>query len=187
MVLTEQSFGSYQQTPNAGQVARLKLLPVDAVLAISPPGEWPATTPGTVSRFGLAVAGGSVATELIFPVGGCSFQELQETGQAGTVYRPELVATVPRNQAGLLDWIHLNRARRWLALWLDRNGQAYLAGEPGNGLRMEMSRTVNATNSMSLTLKGRFCHPAWFIETFDSAELFADVDFDLSFDFSFNA
>ncbi|MVM36133.1 hypothetical protein GO755_39340 [Spirosoma sp. HMF4905] len=187
MVLTEQSFGSYQQQPNAGQVARLKLLPIEAVLALSPPGEWPAPAPGIISRFGLAVAGGSVATELIFPIGGGSFQESSETSGAGTAWSLELMATIPKNQAGLLDWIHRNKARRWLALWLDRNGLAYLAGEWGNGLRMEASRAVGSINSQTLTFRGRATHPAWFLETFDSTQLFADVDFDLAFDLSFNA
>lgn len=187
MVLTEQSFGNYQQQPNASQVARLKLLPIEAVLAISPPGEWPAPAPGIISRYGLAVAGGSVATELIFPIGGGSFQESSETTGSGTAWSLELVATIPKNQPGLLDWIHRNRARRWLALWLDRNGLAYLAGEHGNGLRMEASRDIAANNAQTLKLKGRYLHPAWFLETFDSSLLFADVDFDISFDLSFNA
>ncbi|GAB4050429.1 hypothetical protein [Spirosoma litoris] len=187
MVLTEQSFGSYQQQPNAGQVARLKLLPIEAVLALAPPGEWPAPALGIISRFGLAVAGGSVATELIFPIGGGSFQESSETSGAGTAWSLELVATIPKNQTGLLDWVHRNKARRWLALWLDRNGLAYVAGECGNGLRMEATRAVGATNSQTLTFRGRATHPAWFLETFDATQLFADVDFDLAFDLSFNA
>ncbi|MVM29932.1 hypothetical protein GO755_07805 [Spirosoma sp. HMF4905] len=74
-----------------------------------------------------------------------------------------------------------------MAIWLDRNGHAYLAGEPGNGFRLEISRTIGALNYVQVTAKARNWHPTWFLETFDSASIFADVDFDLSFDISFNA
>lgn len=188
MIVTEQKFSPYQQQPNAGQVARLKLLPIDAVLALSPPGAGPTTNePLTVSKYGLAVAGGSPLTELVFPVGACTFTETSSRDPAGTVYSPELQATIPRNQPALLNWLDQHKARRWLALWLDRNGLAYVAGEPGNGLRLEISRAVGAGNSVDVSLKGRYLHTTWFLETFDSSVLFADVEFSTEFDFSFNA
>jgi hypothetical protein len=193
MIVTEQKFSPYQQQPNAGQVARLKLLPIDAVLALSPPGaghglDGPTTNePLTVSKYGLAVSGGSPLTELVFPVGACTFTETSSRDPAGTVYSPELQATIPRNQPGLLNWLDQHKAHRWLALWLDRNGLAYVAGEPGNGLRMEISRAVGAGNSVAVSLKGRYLHTTWFLETFDSSVLFADVEFSTEFDFSFNA
>lgn len=188
MIVTEQKFSSYQQQPNAGQVARLKLLLIDDVLALSAPRAGPPTAnPLTVSQYSLAVAAGSQLTELIFPAGACSFTENSSRDPAGTVYTPELQATIPRNQPALLDWLDQNKARRWLALWLDRNGLAYVAGEPGNGLRMEISRAVGAGNSVAVSLKGRYLHTTWFLETFDSSVLFADVEFSTEFDFSFNA
>lgn len=188
MLVTERKLSSYRQQPNAGQVARLKLLPIDAVLAISPPNTWPILAgPLTVSMYGLAVASGANLTELVFPPDGCSFNEVSTTDEAGTVWSTTLLATIPQNQPALLDWIDANQATRWLAIWLDRNGLAYLAGDPGNGLRLEISRSIAATNAVGFTLKGRSWHPVWFLETFDSASLFPDVDFDLSFDFSFNA
>ncbi len=188
MLLTEQSLSTHQQRPNVGQVARLKLLPIDAVLALTPPGEGPAVSdPLTVSKYGLAVAAGAVLTEIIFPPGGCSFTEATASDAAGTVWSPELTATVPKNEPALVDWLAKNKTRRWLAIWLDRNGQAYVAGEPGNGLRMGVSRAIAGGNSVAISLKGRSWHPTYFLETFDSSVLFAYVDFDLSFDFSFNA
>lgn len=188
MLVTEQSFQTHRQQPNAGQVARLKLLPIDAVLAISPPNTWPILAgPLTVSKYGLAVASGAKLTELVFPPDGCSFSEVSTTDEAGAVWSPTLLATVPKNQPELLAWIDANQTTRWLAIWLDRNGYAHLAGEPGNGLRLEISRSIAATNAVGFTIKGRSWHPAWFLETFDSATLFADVDFDQSFDYSFNA
>ncbi|OJW76345.1 MAG: hypothetical protein BGO59_22765 [Spirosoma sp. 48-14] len=170
-------------------------MPIDAVLALLPPGDGPGmdgpttSDPYTVSRYGLAAAGGAAITELIFPPGGCTFTETSEPGQegAGTAWSLELSATIPKNQPMLLHWIYLNQGKRWLALWLDRNGLAYVAGEPGNGLRMGTARAINAENSVSLKLTGRCWHPAWFLERYNTSELFADVDFDLSFDFSFNA
>lgn len=188
MLLTEQTLSTYRQRPNIGQVARLKLLPIADVLAITPPGEGPAVAdPLTVSKYGLAVAAGATLTELVFPPGGCTFTEATSTDAAGTVWAPELTATIPQNQPLLVDWLAKNKTRRWLAIWLDRNGQAYLAGEPGNGLRMGISRAIAGGNSVAVSLKGRSWHPTYFLETFDSSVLFAYVDFDLSFDFSFNA
>jgi hypothetical protein len=188
MLVQEQKLNNYRQQPNAGQVARLKLLPVENVLTILPPGQGPAVAaPFTVSKYGLAVAAGATLTELVFPVGGCTFQEGSGTDGNGKTWSTDLQLTVPKNQTSLLDWIDRNQGRRWLAIWLDRNGLAYLAGEPGNGLRMEVSRVITSGNSVAISLKSRFTHPTWFLETFDTATLFADVAFDLSFDFSFNA
>ncbi|MGF7217488.1 hypothetical protein GGR92_003662 [Spirosoma lacussanchae] len=188
MIVTNQLLSNYEQGANVGHVARLRLLPVEAVLAIVPPGAGPATaTPFTVSRYGLAVANGAQTTELLFPPGGCSFTEGSAQDAAGIVYAPELTATLPKNQPALLDWLQRNQGRRWVALFLDRNGQAYVAGEPGNGLRLQLNRAIAAGNSIAISLKGKATHPAWLLETFDAAVLFAHVDFDLSFDFSFNA
>ncbi|MVM35284.1 hypothetical protein GO755_35005 [Spirosoma sp. HMF4905] len=190
MQVTESRIGLTLQQPNAGQVARLKLLPIERVLAILSPDELPVVgSPKTISKNGLNVEAGSILTELVFPAGGCTMQETSQADPAGagTSWELTLEAALPRNQPALTDWLETNQARRWLAIWLDRNGQAYLAGEPGNGLRLELSRTIGALNYVQVTIKGRSWHPAWFLETFDSASLFADVDFDLSFDISFNA
>ncbi|GAB3990365.1 hypothetical protein GCM10028807_17370 [Spirosoma daeguense] len=193
MLVTEQSFTTDLRQPNAGNVARLKLLAIDSVLAVISPRPGPAVAgtlqagPFTVSRYGLPVSGGYDLTEIIFPFGACSFVEVSTRDQAGTVWAPELQAAIPKNQPALLDWLDRNQTRRWLAIWLDRNGLAYVAGEPGNGLRMDVSRAVSAGNSVGLTLKGRFTHATWFLETFDAGELFAHADFDQSFDLSFTS
>lgn len=188
MIVTETRLGLFYGLPNARHIARLKLLALEDLLYLATPEEIPVdASPHTVSQYGISVAEGAPLVELVFPVGGCTMQETSQSSGEGRVYDLELSAVIPRNEPRLIGWAEANRGREWVALMLDQNGAAYIAGEPENGLALFTGRSIREANAVTLTLRGRSWHSLYFLESFDSAALFAETEFDLEFGSSFNA
>jgi len=188
MQVIETRFGLSAQVLNAQNIARLKLLPIESLLYLATPEEMPVSgAPHTVNKYGIVVTRGAPLTELRFPVGGCTMQETSQQLAEGGTYDLELTAIIPRNEPTLLNWLEQNKGREWLAIWLDQNGFAYVGGEQENGLAMNVSRSIREANSVALTLRSRYWHSVYFLESFDSADLFADAAFDHSFSISFDS
>ncbi|MGV3560761.1 hypothetical protein [Larkinella arboricola] len=188
MIIQEQRLGGWQQQPNAGYVARLKLLYIDDVVRLAGPDQLPVPgRPLTVSAMGLDVATQALVTELVFPPRTCTFSESSSLQGGQVQYALSIQTSIPAPGEALLTWLDQQAERRFLALWVGHNGSYYVAGQPDNGLWLMTGRSLNERDSLSLTIQGLATHPVWYLESYDNPTLFPDVDFDLSFDLSFSA
>lgn len=174
--------------PNAGFVQQLWLLQATDVVTLLDPETFPVTgKPMTVSKQGVLVEAGAVVTRMVFPYRSATFEQTKSAEIAGSYYEPKLQITLPRPTAELDEFMFRYADCRWVAFWMDGNGQGWIAGEPMNGLVMIVTRSQAETNSLRIDLTGRGWHPVWRLESVDLTELFPDAAFDYSFDFSFDA
>ncbi|MGM9508598.1 hypothetical protein ACS5NO_12755 [Larkinella sp. GY13] len=183
MTVSPQHFGVDRMQPNAGYVRTLWLLREPDVLAVMEPER----VSMTVSPAGLLARVGAVVTRLQPPSRTATFAEPTQSDRAGTMYLPSLQLSLPRPPAELDRYLTDHQAVRWVVFWLDYNGQGWVAGDAGNGLRLTIGRQQSETALINLQLSGKNWHPAWRLATTDLATLFPVVDFDYSFDLSFNS
>lgn len=187
MRIQEQRVGQIDGIPTAGFVARLKLLAIDDVLDVVDPERLPVVgKPMTVSQVGLDVKDNAVLTELVMPSQQASFKETSENDLNGTNYRLSIDATLP-TRPDLMAWLRKHEGRRWLAMWIDLTGQAYVGGSPGTGLILQYQRDLAERNQVKLSLSGRSLHPIWYLETFNPILLFDPADFSIDFDLSYDS
>jgi|GEM_PF-4143748 len=188
MTVTEQRFGGVQGVANAGYVRSVWLLRCVDVLAVLDPSLLPVPNqPMTVSAGGLLVAVDALVTKLLPPTRTARWQQTDVLDRAGKTYSLSLTLSLPRPSAALTEYLYRHQAVRWVAFWLDGNGQGWVGGEPDNGLRLTMTQSQAEQNVLGLTLTGKSAHPAWRLETTDLATLFPDAAFDYSFDLSFDS
>ena len=192
MTVSPQYFGVDRIQPNAGYVRTLWLLREPDVLAVLEPSPEPERVSLTVSPrldspAGLLARVGAVVTRLQPPSRTATFAEPTQSDRAGTMYLPSLQLSLPRPPAELDRYLTDHQAVRWVVFWLDYNGQGWVAGDAGNGLRLTIGRQQSETALINLQFSGKNWHPAWRLATTDLATLFPNVDFDYSFDLSFNS
>ncbi|WP_155296289.1 hypothetical protein [Spirosoma rigui] len=187
MTIQEQKVGTWAGFPAVGFVARLKLVPADQVVNLLTPDQLP--TPGkpfTVNKAGILVEVGTTVYELNLRPAQTTFKQDEIVDVNGTSYALSIEADVPTSP-DLVKFLQLNRARRWLAIWIDLTGQAYVAGQANKGFTLTHQRSLTSINSTQLSLRARCLNPTWYLESFLSSELFPDAAFDHSFAISFDS
>ncbi|GAB3790170.1 hypothetical protein GCM10028818_59900 [Spirosoma horti] len=152
---------------NGGWLAQLWLIPIDQVLGVLDPELFSQGRAFTIPAYGLPVAEDVEITRIKFPNGQASFEEIQTRSEEGPAYGMTIEATLPKNELELLDFLHRNQARRWLAIFTDVNGETFVSGEPERGLDLFLSRSIAAINAVKLSLYGRNWHPAFMLEDSD--------------------
>lgn len=179
--------------PNAGGIYRLRLIP-SAQLSIILPDRY-SRFPGLPDMF--------IDSRAIFLNDDVDFvdvdvlpdyatyfeNQLEEAN--GDYYDIGLQLTIPKDRPEVTAWIHRNRQMKWVALFQDRNGCIRLAGTQDQPLRMTVSSSLGqagarANNAKVLSLSARTIWPAIYLQSIDSAEIFATTEFDISFSFDFN-
>lgn len=188
MAIQEQQIGTVDgQTGRVGYVARLKLLPLPDVLAILGPDRFMAgQAPMTVSTGGIVVSRSARLNELRMDSTQATFAEVATTDANGVAYALSIQGRAVAT-ADLVAWLDRNQGRRWVALWIDLTGQPYIAGDEERGLLLQYQRNLTERNTIQFTLTGRAVHPAWYLQSFLTADLFPDAAFDYSFNLSFDA
>ncbi|GAB3802986.1 hypothetical protein GCM10028819_32190 [Spirosoma humi] len=188
MTISEQVFGLQPGQPNAGFIRTLWLLRAVDVVDVLEPHQLPvAGQPHTVSKSGLLVRVGSKLSKLSLPAKTGTFDESSLREAAGTVYTQTLQLPLPRSSAALDHYLGQNAVHRWVAFWIDYNGQGWLAGRPDNGLRLTTTRLQAASNGIQLTLVGKSHLSIYRLEGTDPAVLFPDSAFDFGFNLSFDS
>ncbi|KAB7728010.1 hypothetical protein F5984_19845 [Rudanella paleaurantiibacter] len=183
MTVTQQQYRFRAGDANSGFVRELWLLRERDVLELlmKPTPGIPLTVPSSA----LVVNVGALLTHLVPPTRSATAEVSATTGnRAGVVYESRIELTLPKPGEPLLRYLYEQRHERWLVIFRDYNAQAWLAGVPGNGLRMGLT---TSTSTLRLSLAGRNDLPFLPLETADPAALFPDAAFDYSFDLSFDS
>ena len=188
MTVQEQVFGVVSIQPNAGYVRQLWLLRCADVVKLLDPFSFPASNRlMSVSKSGLLVTPGSLLTKLVPSARTATFEEPTTADRAGLLYQPSISLAIPKARAALQQFLYLNAVSRWVAFWVDYNGQGWVSGQPDNGLRLITSPVQGEQHALRLSLTGRQVQPTWRLESTSPAELFPDAAFDFSFDISFDS
>jgi len=171
MLVTLQTIGSSCGVPTSGYVGRLFILPADQVTYIAEPS-------GTASVcMQVATMEGAELLELPLRPKNCTYSESTSNGDS---YAVSLQLSYPSNSnKALTQWAAQNKRRRWVAIFSTVNGQKYIAGEVGNGLRM----TISEATYISIGFSGQFSHTMWQLPTVEPAVLFSGPTFQIT-DFS---
>lgn len=159
-------------TPNTGFVRRLWLVPTNE-----------ASDP-SLSDDGLTLVGRLTLMEtanvltMVFQNGDCS-ASLDDTDSAdGMVYSASLEFVLPTQADTIRAYLNARAGARWLMGWEDYNGQGWLAGQTGNGLRLGFARLQGGRNQSKVKLSGRQADPIPAIPTYPGYR-FGWPDFDV--------
>ncbi|MBO0933906.1 hypothetical protein [Fibrella aquatilis] len=176
---------------SAGGIRRLRLVEATPALTVLDPARFPSpglAYPGLAANNVLIAAGALVVDWRLLP-GMAEFTHDDQYGANG--YQTDCLISweVPHSVA-LLQWLAKHGARRWVALVVDANDQAYVIGDPANGARLKVNggtgRKRPDGGKHQFTLAVRLNHPLWLLDDFELLTSYRP-EFDLSFDTTFTS
>ena len=151
----------------------------------------PGATASTVPTGGIVLRRGTQLTRMKFPSLTCSFSQSAERSDAGNTYSMSVGFDMPGSCEDLFDFFHTNYQKQWVCIVEDANRRAYILGNEEQGLRMNMSQTVNPRNAFSVGFSAKLNVPGFLLQTsvygFVLAEQFPDVEFGHDFSLDFNS
>lgn len=187
MIYTVVNIGAEDQTGNAGHVRSIYLINKADVLGIMDPIRYQNSLGMVVPKNGISVVDGVEIVKLErLPLLGL-WEEPRLESEQGYTYQPSFSLDLPRNTPGLLEWIASTEGQKYVALWEDRNGIAYMTGSSDNALKVNVSRQVRDINTVMVQLTALMPTPSFVLESINLAELFPLADFSFSFSMDFNA
>ena len=182
MLVTQNTIGTTCGAPSTGFIAQLFLLAVDDLLFLAEP------TDGLLCQQILTKTGANLVELAIRPKN-ATYEEKPITSNEGVGYSVSLQLSYPSvNNNGIILWANANRRRRWVALFKTTTGDNLIAGEVGNGLRINIVRVSQNQSIIGLSFNGLFSHPFWQLPTLDpnllfSGPTFTSTDFTTDFEF----
>ena len=175
MLVTQTQIGSSVSAPSSGYVGKLYLMAAEDVLYIAEPTDTEPLCMQVLAKVGAELV------ELPVRPKNCTFSETPATNGDGVMYGVSIQLSFPqKGNQSILNWAAANRRRRWVVLFQSHNGDNYIAGEVGNGLRLGLNTQGGV---IGIGLSGQLVHTMWQLPTIVPAEIFSEVTF-LSTDFS---
>ncbi|WP_138993947.1 hypothetical protein [Larkinella sp. C7] len=184
------------QQPNAGGIARLRLVPADHLTLVRPE-RFP--RPGlhgyadyTLSDQHFVFHPGASLVDVDVMPDYASFTEESQAEANGGFYVPTIQVVIPKVRPDVTIWLQRYRLVKWVALIRDRNGLCRCVGTPEQPLSMAVSQATgngqNGRSQTALTFSTSVEQPAYYVTGIENEDLFAAMpDFDESFSFDFNS
>lgn len=171
---------------NAGYIDELILIRPESIIEIYDPIRFPNEyVENQVARIELQEDADGFATKMLFAPKTCTFIETESRSVEGILYNRSIEFELPKIHQVALSFLFQNKHQKWVAIFIDRNGEKYISGTVDNPMRLSSQKSIAAKNTIISTLSCASANPIFTIggDYLDSLILH-EFDFGYNFDYT---
>lgn len=171
---------------NAGYIDELILIRPEVIIEIYDPIRFPNEyVENQIARIELQEDATESIAKILFAPKTCTFTETESRSAEGILYNRSIEFELPKIHQLTLSFLFQNKHQKWVALFIDRNGEKYSCGTIDNPMRLSSQKSIGAKNTIVSTLSCASTNPIFTIggDYLDSLVLH-EFDFGYNFDYT---